>query len=542
MEIDRLTKRLVSTKERRSKVEVNRTVLSVLSSLPGTPHNGNGNLIMRIMSLPIRFLACSAQCKKAAVFLFLSAALLSGIVDLRADGQEPPAMLKIPNFRPNEVNEFTFDETDARYLRVTVAPDNACLDEIEIYEARSNVNIAPARFGTTIQPGCTKRDSETNRPENLIDGRFGNAHSWTASRGYNSFILKFPVIKRLAKIRLSRDRGEKICQDSLLAGLSAETSGDGITWAPVTNLAAYAPGPVPSIRSGDFFDWMYSFCDNWFRDDADQTLINSAAVHKFIAAPRNDLALPENERRFMLQRLQYEFNPDAIERAAADLAENSDEGTFVLPNDFKEKLARYRRLLPSVSGYLQSGDNAALENCRQEISAKFDGTEEEFHQEMMNLCREMIAFQKDILLRNPALDFDEILLLQREQQPESSEPYWTWGVEYGMPNNWSCDFRPWNKPYREGLRNSFIAVSTKKGRRFSSCGAGLSACPGKTSPASAVTKSRIRPFPSSITFLPRRLRTRLLNGKAPPAALIFRTKSSLFLIASVSAAMIRTIR
>ena len=95
----------------------------------------------------------------------------------------------------------------------------------------------------------------------------------------------------------------------------------------------------------------------------------------------------------MRQRLEVEFNPDALLRTAKDLAATHPE-RCKLAADFESKLAGYRARLPQIREGLVSKDPAHVEAaCRA--------------------AEDILAFGRAILLTNPLLDFDQILVLRR---------------------------------------------------------------------------------------------------------------------------------
>ena len=92
-------------------------------------------------------------------------------------------------------------------------------------------------------------------------------------------------------------------------------------------------------------------------------------------------------------RLAVEFNPDALARAAKDLA-TTYPGRYKLPEKFVEKFVDYQKRLPKILQDLSDKDPAkAQAACRA--------------------AEELLAFQRAVLLANPLLDFDKILLIRR---------------------------------------------------------------------------------------------------------------------------------
>ena len=92
-------------------------------------------------------------------------------------------------------------------------------------------------------------------------------------------------------------------------------------------------------------------------------------------------------------RLAVEFVPDALRRAAKDLAENYP-GRCKLPDKFEERLIDYGKRLPQIVQDLGGKDPAKA-------------------QAACHAAEELLAFQFIVLLANPLLDFDRIVLIRR---------------------------------------------------------------------------------------------------------------------------------
>lgn len=72
--------------------------------------------------------------------------------------------------------------------------------------------------------------------------------------------------------------------------------------------------------------------------------------------------------------------------------------------------------------------------------------------------------KKITALPDPLLDFGEILVLKRKTPTEQRAVYWQWGQKYGMPVNWSCDFRPNNQPIAAWWEDELAALSLGGGK------------------------------------------------------------------------------
>ena len=94
------------------------------------------------------------------------------------------------------------------------------------------------------------------------------------------------------------------------------------------------------------------------------------------------------------ERLAVEFNPEALRRAAKDLATTYPD-RCKLPDDFERKLAGYRDRVPEILKGLKSKDPSLV-------------------QEACRAGEELLAFGRSVVLSNPLLDFDKILLIRRD--------------------------------------------------------------------------------------------------------------------------------
>ena len=152
-----------------------------------------------------------------------------------------------------------------------------------------------------------------------------------------------------------------------------------------------------------------------------------------------------HQRSLQLQAaLPLHFNPAAIRRAVADLQSTCPE-TYRAPDDFASRLEAYEVELPAVLAALAAEDSARLRQAVEQAG-------------------ELIAFQREALLRNPLLGFSELLVLQRRvPPPRTGDVYWDWGQRYGMPVNWSCDFRPKNPPVAPWWADMIAAVPWREG-------------------------------------------------------------------------------
>ncbi|TAN36791.1 MAG: hypothetical protein EPN23_08270 [Verrucomicrobia bacterium] len=122
------------------------------------------------------------------------------------------------------------------------------------------------------------------------------------------------------------------------------------------------------------------------------------------------------------RRLAVEFNPPAFERAVKDLFNGAAQAAIL------KEATRYRQMADEASRLFGSANET---DCHRAIAT----------------AQEILAYKKKILLRNPVLDFDELLLLKRRFPSENNKAatkhpeYWRWGLKYGFTVNWSSDYR-----------------------------------------------------------------------------------------------------
>ena len=156
------------------------------------------------------------------------------------------------------------------------------------------------------------------------------------------------------------------------------------------------------------------------------------------------LVQQEREMRAFRTRLKLEFNPEALRRTMADLAA-THPGRFPTRRDSPSSWRPMKSNCPELEKMLQS---SRPDQIRRAIE----------------LGRSMITFQRELLLANPLLNFDEILALDRKTSAARQVSDWTSGGPHGMTVNWSCDFRPKNPPIAPWRDDQIAAFGVKDGR------------------------------------------------------------------------------
>jgi len=120
------------------------------------------------------------------------------------------AFAAVPPFNPGQANALTFPAHEAKFVRVVIhetAGDQPCLDEIEIYGADPQRNLALASHGAKATASSCLPGYAIHRVEHLNDGHYGNARSWIAAGHSGEWAqIELPRVERISSVVLSRDR------------------------------------------------------------------------------------------------------------------------------------------------------------------------------------------------------------------------------------------------------------------------------------------------------------------------------------------------
>ena len=143
-------------------------------------------------------------------------------------------------------------------------------------------------------------------------------------------------------------------------------------------------------RNGKLSDRVPAAFEIQLSPDGQQwTTVKHAKVEKVIATPKPRIDL----RATLLSRLATEFDPAAMRRAVSDLETTYPDG-FRAPDGFADRLAGYERRLPQIREELGSGDPTVQAQASR-------------------ACDEILTFQRRVLLANPLLDIDKVLVVRR---------------------------------------------------------------------------------------------------------------------------------
>ena len=343
------------------------------------------------------------------------------------------------------VLDFPAQQTD--YVRLSISKTNngspPCVDELELYGDDPDVNLADAARGAKPSASSCLEGHDIHKIEHLNDGKYTNSHSWIAAEVVSWAQVCLPRTESVRRLVFSRDRGRKY-RDRLPTELEVRISKDGQHWTTVKKVTALQNvsihQPLPGESAADWADRIATELPPAMQGEA-RILVDSVKAIEDVR-PLLDLAGLDRRRLHVEQRLRLEFNPAAVRRAVADLAATFPD-SYHPPADLEEKLALHEARLPDLNLQLRGGDPRQI---RKAIVA----------------AEQAIELQRSLLLANPLLDFDEVLVLKRKT-PASTQAhtYWHWGQKYGMTVNWSCDFRPKNPPVAPWWEDEIAACSLR---------------------------------------------------------------------------------
>ncbi len=347
---------------------------------------------------------------------------------------------------PHKPNVIEFEPVEAKYVRIeirAVYTAHPCIDELEVYGEDQETNLAAAERGAVPSASSCIEGFPIHAVPHLNDGKYGNDHSWIPASLPCWAQVELVKPTRIDRVVFSRDR-EGQFQDRLPADFDLLVSMDGVNWTTVcraTGLAGFpADTPLPgeareswAVRAAHSLPGVYGERARLLSlsakgpEDIDAVL----AIHRGY-----------HERKYLIHHVEAQFNPDALRRAAADLAATFGE-EYKGVHDFADRLAGMERLFATFQEQLASGDLAVQE------------------QGVANADK-ILAFVREVLLPNPLLNFDELLVLKRKYAATGpGGAYWDWGQQYGFTVNWSCDFRPKNPPVAPWWDESLEAVALK---------------------------------------------------------------------------------
>ena len=338
-----------------------------------------------------------------------------------------PVKLESAVLLPNRPIELDFPLQLALAVRVVISGTNngaqPCIDELEVYGESNRSNLA---LGGKVAASSTLDGYAIHQIKHLNDGRYGNAHSWICGQPSGWAQVTLPKVSSIRRVVLSRDRKGDY-RGRIPTDFEIQLSLDGHRWNVVKRIAALRDLAVDQRVDGES-------PEAWASRIA---LALPAALGKIAYAKLDDvdsfddvepllkLYRLDQQREQLASRVEREFNPAALRRAVADLTATFPD-LYRPPSGWESTLKQHEANATDLLRKLR-GDN--FEQIRAALSE----------------AKAILAFQREVLLANPLLDFEELLVLKRKTPKiKGSHPYWRWGQKYGLTVNWSSDFRPKN--------------------------------------------------------------------------------------------------
>lgn len=144
--------------------------------------------------------------------------------------------------RPDQPNVVEIEPADAAFLRFSIRStdgDPACLDELEVFAADGDENLA-RRDGVKVGASSTLEGYAIHRVEHLNDGRYGNGASWVAAENATAerpqtILYEWPEKVKIGRVVFSRDREGKF-RDRTPLDVEVALSDDGEHWTSAAEL------------------------------------------------------------------------------------------------------------------------------------------------------------------------------------------------------------------------------------------------------------------------------------------------------------------
>ena len=380
-------------------------------------------------------------------------------IQVSTDGQEWLTVKRIattgavvPEARllfPDKPITLAFPAQEAKYVRLAVSKAKLgppCVDELEVYRAGEKENIALASAGAVASASSCLAGFDIHKIEHLNDGKYTNQHSWISAELSGWAQIELPKPAKIDRVVFSRDR-EGSYRDQMARQVELMVSLDGRNWNMVKKVFTLEGMKIEEPVAGESpRNWAHrvaSALSGGLHDSAAK-LAEGVKSEKDVQA-LIELHRLDKDRQVMLARLPLEFNPPALRRAVDDLSASYPD-RYSVGADTNAKLESFEDRIPEVTAMLAKGDADQTGKA-------------------MRAAEEMIAFGRSVLLENPLLDFDEVLILKRKTpEKDLDHPYWQWGQKYGMTVNWSCDFRPKNPPIADWWDEALVAMPWADGK------------------------------------------------------------------------------
>jgi hypothetical protein len=328
------------------------------------------------------------------VLLALSCAVLSEWPGLGATGEAiPVAAIAI---RPDKPTSLTFPAVEARFVRVVLSESDQgepCFDELEVYGADGERNLALATNGAKATASSCLPGYAIHQIAHLNDGRYGNSHSWIAATASDEWAqIELPQPARVSRVVFSRDRDGRY-RDRVPVQVEVRLSDDGRQWRTAASVRA-AGATASSIRMPTPVTWdgLLEFAFLWEKETW-------------------SLADPSDP-----------FSPLALDRPAefggppywaALLRLDAVSRTLRLMDDLIARLA--------AQGLEVARERAQLETFRRRQASLQDAPDREAEQQALYLAARRA--KRDQLLRDPRLAPLQRLLFVKRHPYEPSHNY-----------------------------------------------------------------------------------------------------------------------
>jgi len=163
------------------------------------------------------------------------------------------ASAEVPIIHAGKPNAFTFEAEKARFVRLVIQQSSGgqpCIDELEVYGADGEANLALVSHGATASASSCLPGYAIHRIGHLNDGRYGNSHSWIAAAATGEWAqIELPKAVKVSKVVLSRDREGRF-GDRVPVHFDIRISLDGKRWKVVRIVKAASPRPQPVAQRG----------------------------------------------------------------------------------------------------------------------------------------------------------------------------------------------------------------------------------------------------------------------------------------------------
>lgn len=228
-----------------------------------------------------------------------------------------------------------FAAREARFVRLAIRRPQSgqpCIDELEVYGADSQKNLALASRGAVAHASSALPGYAIHAVANLNDGLYGNDHSWiAATAGLEEWAeIELPAAQPISRVVISRDRNGNFADRQILEA-EVLLSSDGRTWQTAATLKREPsqlrpPMPKLTFPAAELSEktWAgavtYAFLrerDTWSRMDAKDYL--SPLVNDRPAAPGGAPYWGRLARLAPLERVLAQFEEMLARLEAAGL-------------------------------------------------------------------------------------------------------------------------------------------------------------------------------------------------------------------------------